>query len=83
MVDCNNKEIVKLREQLKSNLIIKVIFQYTQFAIRNIINIHLLANDISTKYYFAIFLKNVISLIKSYTRGQVYHLEVKVMGKWI
>ena len=44
-------------------------------------NIHLLANDISTKYHFAIFLKNVISLIKSYTRGQVYHLEVKVMGK--
>ena len=68
MVNCDNKEMVKLREQLKSNLI-KVNYQYTQFSIRNIINILLHANDISTNYYFAIFLKKVFTLVKStYTR---------------
>ena len=64
MVDSNNMEIVKLREQLKSNLA-KVNYQYTQFSIRNMINIHLLANDISTNYYFTIFRKKVFSLVKS------------------
>ena len=68
MVDCNNKEMVKLREQLKSNLI-KINYQYKQFSIRNIIDINLLANDISTNYYFAIFLKKVFSLVKTnYTK---------------
>ena len=64
MVDCNNKELVKLREQLKSNLI-KVNYQYTQFSTQNIINVHLLANDTSTNFYFAVFLKEVFSLVKS------------------
>ena len=60
--------MVKLREQLKSNLI-KLNNQYTQFSIRNIINIHLLANGISTNYYFAVFLKKFVSLVKStYTK---------------
>ena len=64
MVDCKNKELVKLREQLKSNLI-KVNYQYTQFSTHNIINVHLLANDTSTNFYFAVFLKKVFSLVKS------------------
>ena len=64
MVDCNNKEIAKLREQLKSN-IIEVSYQYTQFAIGNIINIHSLANYICTDYHFAIFLKKCFSPVKS------------------
>ena len=64
MVDCKNKELVKLREQLKSNLI-KVNYQYTQFSTQNIINVHLLANDTSTNFYFAVFLKKGFSLVKS------------------
>ena len=93
MVDFNNKERVKIREQLKSNIIniiniidscamlalyvsikfllllIKVHYQYTQFSFRNMINIHLLANDTSTNYDFAIFLKKVFSSVKStYTK---------------
>ena len=66
MVDCNNKEIVKLREQIKSNLI-KVNYQYTQFSIQSIINIRLLANDISTNCYFAIFSQNVFHSLNLYT----------------
>ena len=53
--------MVKLREQLKSN-IIKVNHKYTQFSIRNIIDIHLLANNISSFYYFAIFSRKFFSL---------------------
>ena len=49
---------------MKSSLI-KVNYQYTQVSIRNIINIHLLSHDISTNYYFVIFLKKVFSLVKS------------------
>ena len=56
MVEYNNKEI-KLREQLKIN-IIKLNYQYTQFSIRDLINIHFLANDIATKYFSAIFARN-------------------------
>ena len=64
MVDCNNNELVKLTEQLKSNLI-KVNYQYTQFSTQNIINVHLLAKDTSTNFYFAVFLKKVFSFVKS------------------
>ena len=68
MVDCSNKEMVELREQLESNLF-KFNYQYTQFFNWKITNIYLLAN-IFTNYYFAIFLKKVFSLAKSnYTKG--------------
>ena len=69
MIDCYDKEMVKSREQLTSNLI-AVNYQYTQISIRYNKYPSLLAKYISTNYYFAIFLKKVFSLVKStYTKS--------------
>ena len=62
LIYCKNKELITLRKDFKTKLV-ELNKQYQNFTMENIMKIQLLANDASTSYYFAVFLKKVFNLV--------------------